>query len=515
RPPRGGCRVAGTRHARASACRGTPPSPDAGHPRRNDSPGARLRGDWRSGRRHPVGVRGDSRIGFRPIAARPPALLLASGGRDAARRGLRPAPAPRWYRLGCGRCPAGSVAFVARAPVDRAQPADGCLVCCWIRRRSRRSPARRGSGPPARACRHCRGCLRGRGPSRRPCPPAAAGYPGCPAQCVARCPAPSPPPAPLLLPALRRYPSRNAVAAAAKEGLVPTEFGPQAARQREVLQTRRLPHSLEAIDALPPEGQGSLADLVTSPSDEATPTTDRAFLVWSQTELSEFRTTSAVELYGPNGRLVSRFALNLPEYGATPYEGGTCGDWDVYEEVTPPGSAPRYVLRASRAICVQRRRVGAVVVRAMLDYRALPFISTQSPYYESMRPSRRLPSEGVFGRDVEFVLYGWSRAPIYESGASVWPLGDNVFEQMVASRVPIWENVTRNNEAFRVYFFNDRGGIYALGYPRITPFGHVINLGELMFLTAVLYTLLLAGGSLFGFATSQTPAGGRALLRVG
>ncbi|PYR37503.1 MAG: hypothetical protein DMF90_06540 [Acidobacteria bacterium] len=233
----------------------------------------------------------------------------------------------------------------------------------------------------------------------------------------------------LLLPALALYPSMNAFAAAAKEQLVATEFAPQAVRQREDLQTRRLPHSLESIDALPQEGPGSLAELVTSSADQATPTTDRAFLVWSQTELAGFRTTSAVELYGPNGRLVSRFALNLPEYGSTPYEGGTCGDWELYEEVTPPGSAPRYVLRASRAICQQRRRVGAIVVRAMLDYRALPFISTQSPYYESMRPSQRLPSEGVFGRDVEFALYGWSRVPIYTSGTSVWPLNDSVFDR--------------------------------------------------------------------------------------
>ena len=80
--------------------------------------------------------------------------------------------------------------------------------------------------------------------------------------------------------------------------------------QREDLKLVRLPHALEAIDAMP-----SLAEFVTSSSEDAAPTTDRAFIVWSQTELATYRTTSAVELYGPNGRLVSRFALILPEYG--------------------------------------------------------------------------------------------------------------------------------------------------------------------------------------------------------
>ena len=42
---------------------------------------------------------------------------------------------------------------------------------------------------------------------------------------------------------------------------------------------------------------------------------------------------------------------------------------------------------------------------------------------------------------------------------------------------------------------NDRGGIYALGYPVITAFGHLINLAELVFLAFVLFVLLIAGAT--------------------
>jgi len=303
------------------------------------------------------------------------------------------------------------------------------------------------------------------------------------------------------------YPSLYAFALQAKERLVASEFAPQAASQREDLQLRRLPHALEAIDAMP-----ALDTLVTGSEDTAAPTTDRAFIVWSQTELSSYRTTSAVELYGPNGQLVSRFALNLPEYTTPTYQAGRCADWELYEEVSPFGSSRRHVLRASRAICAGQRRVGAVVVRAMLDYQSLPFIASDSPYVEWLRPSRRGPSEDAFGRDVEFVFFGWSRAPLYASGARVWPLADDVFARLVESREPFWTSVTRDGDGFRVYFFNDRGGIYALGYPLMTPLGHVINLGELVFLAGVVYGLLLVVAAIFRTATAQTPAGGRALL---
>ncbi|MGE3956367.1 MAG: ATP-binding protein [Vicinamibacterales bacterium] len=310
----------------------------------------------------------------------------------------------------------------------------------------------------------------------------------------------------LVLPGLAFYPSLVAFSVSGKEHRVATHLAPLVASQREDLQVRRVPQALEAIDALP-----SLADFVTGAAQDAAPATDRAFIVWSQTELARSRTTSAVELYGWNGTLVSRFALDLPEYGSPEFRGTSCTDWEIYEEVSPFGSALRNVLRASRAICTGSRRVGGIVVRAQLDYRALPFVSSPNPYLESL--SSPGAEESSFGNDVELAFYGWSRAPLYASGTRVWPLADEVFDRMVASREPFWQRVRRDDESFRVYFFNDRGGIYALGYPVLTWFSHLVNLGELVFLCAVLYAVLVAGTTLFNGVTAQTPASGRALLR--
>ena len=311
----------------------------------------------------------------------------------------------------------------------------------------------------------------------------------------------------LVGPAVAWYPSLDAYAVASRERMVTAEFAPLVARQREELQSSRLPHTLDTIDA-----STTLAAFVTNASEDAAPTTDRAFIVWSQTELARTRTTSAIELYGQSGRLVSRFALDLPEYGATEFRGGACGRWEIYEEVSPFGSAQRNVLRASRAICVDRRRVGGIVVRARLDYHSLPFAPAPNPYLQSVMPQTAEPEDGP-GADLELAFYGWSRAPLFASGTKVWPLEDRVFEQMMASRQPVWERVVRDGDVFRVYFFNDRGGIYALGYPVVTRFGHLINLAELVFFCGVLYALLLVGASVFNLLSGQTPASGRALLR--
>ena len=111
-------------------------------------------------------------------------------------------------------------------------------------------------------------------------------------------------------------------------------------------------------------------------------------------------------------------------------------------------------------------------------------------------------------------MYGWSAAPLYTFGSGVWPLSDDIFARLVHSRQPFWATITRDDaRTYRVYFLNDQGGIYALGYPIVTTFGHLVNLAELIFLTVVLYPLLVGAVKIFNAVASPRPASGRALLR--
>jgi hypothetical protein len=208
----------------------------------------------------------------------------------------------------------------------------------------------------------------------------------------------------LLVPAVALYPSLHASAVGARERQIESEFGPEATRQREDLQ-RQLGQALDDIDSLP-----NMESFLRRPSSGDAAPTDQAFLVWSRTPLKDTRQTSAVELYAADGTLVSRFAFNLPEYTSTVHFAASCR-WEVFDEVSPFGSSERHVLRASRGICSGDRRLGAVVVRVMLDYRTLRFISSENPYLESMKSDRKDLQDAAAGREVEFVVYGPGRCP--------------------------------------------------------------------------------------------------------
>ncbi|HEU5259383.1 MAG TPA: HAMP domain-containing sensor histidine kinase [Vicinamibacterales bacterium] len=318
----------------------------------------------------------------------------------------------------------------------------------------------------------------------------------------------------LVLPALAFYADVFALANRAKTELVETRYGPQALNQRRTIQSL-MQQSLQQIDMFP-----GLADLVSVPpgpsGSEAL--TDRAFQVWRITGLAMYPVTSSVELFGPDGRLVSRFAFSLPDdLNALPTSEETDCSWEVFEEVSPFFAVERRVLSAGRAVCVNDPNggshvVGSVRVHAMLDYANLPFIASKSPYVELLRPVEPQRSEGVSGGDIEFAVYGWSRMPLYASAATAWRLDEATFAKLASSRTPVWARLDSEDQRYDVYLLSDRGGIYGLGFPVVTLLGHMMNLAELTVIASVTFLAALLLAALFSTVARRTTSA-RKLLR--
>ncbi len=321
----------------------------------------------------------------------------------------------------------------------------------------------------------------------------------------------------MVFPALLLYPALWHHAERAKRALVQTEFAVQAARYPEELQAH-LGRALAQIDAIP-----ELPSMTAAPLEREVeqPDTDRAFFVWRRTDLAQLRLTSAVELYGAQGGLVSRFALNFPEYEGVPqgWISGTC-DWEIFGEAAPFGSEERRVLHGDRALC---RTVdpqapgsaarGSVVVHLALDYQALPFISPRNPYAELLRGRASPLADRQVGRDVELVIYGWGLQPIFASGASAWLLDEDLFARVYASREPFWTTRAKSGRDYEVYVTNNRAGIYALGYPAFGLFDHLVRLVEIVAFVGVVCLvlfLIVLGAAPWAPARQRF---GRALLR--
>jgi signal transduction histidine kinase len=321
-----------------------------------------------------------------------------------------------------------------------------------------------------------------------------------------------------LLPALLIYPSVHFFAERSTRHLIETQFAVEAMSHPQDLQDR-LQEALREIDAMPLLSQfvteASAAAASAPEPDRVMPTsTDSAFAIWRQTVLARARLTSDIELYDREGALVSRFALNFPEYTNAPQRAPAADDcsWHVFGEAQPFGSQERNMLHAERRVCENGSAVGSIVVHVVFDYRTLPFLTSQSAYIEVFRQSGG-GIEGTPAGDVDFTVYGWGLTAIYTSGRSAWPLDEATFARVYRSRVPFWTVLRKENTTYNVYFANDRLFIYALGYARPELFDHLVRLAELTTLAAAGYVVILIGAAIFSRVTRQRPQTGRALLR--
>jgi signal transduction histidine kinase len=315
----------------------------------------------------------------------------------------------------------------------------------------------------------------------------------------------------LFAPAALTYPSLVRFEESARRRAVETSYAPEVLNQRQSL-VQRLQAAQQEIDRREAELEAFVS--VPAPAPGSGPTPESAFLTWRDTALERYRVSSAIELYNAGGALVSRFALNLPEETlGQSWREESCGWQGPFGEISRFGAQERQLLHAGRDICSPEGNLGTIVIHVILDDSTLSFISSQNPYFELLRGARPRAREETPGREVEFVVYGWSRTPIYASGTSAWPIDDQMFARVYRSRQPFWTRLKADGGEYEVYVENDRRGIYALGYPVIPPIGHAINLAELTTLVGLLYVALLTGGAAFRVLAARRVTSGRALLR--
>ena len=297
----------------------------------------------------------------------------------------------------------------------------------------------------------------------------------------------------LLWPAVVLYPTASYDADRTAQALVEREYAPATANHPRQLQDA-LKTSKDDIDGFPELWK--LVNMQRAPGSAID--TRLAYSLWSATALAITRATSAIELYGPNRTLVSRFALNVPEYLAVKatqkWSGRSC-EWVVSFEAGSFGSEQRLGLQAARGLCDPSGTPrGAVVVHVIPDYRALPFVSSESPYYDVLH-NPGLATRGARIVDLQVVVYGWGLTPAFTSGNVAWPITTGLFARLYKSRDPFWTTLSAKNRDYRVYLSDDQIGIYALGYPTPTLLEHLTRLAETASVAGALFVALRLGAA--------------------
>ena len=279
----------------------------------------------------------------------------------------------------------------------------------------------------------------------------------------------------LLVPAWLLYPVLVDVVERTKAQLVEDTYATQVRQHPEDLR-RALDRARQQIDRFP-----GLEDLVASSSaNGGGPSTGPAFTVWRETDLEQARLTSAIELYGADGRLVSRFALNFPEYRAAPRatQKRRAAQWEVFGEAQPFGvGGARHAARRAQRLRHRRGRR-----HEGRDHRRLRGARLSAPAVHPLAgpvlrgrsgpPSASDPLEGTPGSDVEFAVYGWGLIADLHSGQPPWPLTTSAVRAALPSRqrAPFWTTLARGDGAYQRLLLQRSLVHLRVGYPILTLF---------------------------------------------
>ncbi len=311
----------------------------------------------------------------------------------------------------------------------------------------------------------------------------------------------------LALPAIVVYPMAASIAREAARDVIAREYAPAAAGHQVALRAA-LARAQQDIDRLPRLQQ---------PIEPNSVDTQAAFEIWRQTSLAESRIAADVELYDyQNRELVSRFALNLPQYvtqvAAERLDRSSC-TWEVYGEVARFGAVNRLLLRAERELCRPDGTVlGAIVVHvAQDDYSVLPFVPSANAYVEVL--GGQPAGTAAVPRDLQLVVYGWSLQPLFTSGRVAWPISNELFQQIYQTGAPFWTTLEEDGRRYEVRFTQNRSGIYALGYPTPTLFQHTARVAEILALAGLMFVLVELGAAILAAVTGRRDAPIRVLLR--
>jgi signal transduction histidine kinase len=294
----------------------------------------------------------------------------------------------------------------------------------------------------------------------------------------------------LLLPTYAAYPMAAVLSDRASRRLIEREYAPATAQHSQQL-LAQLGQARGEIDRIP----NLLAWVSGPPAPEIVPS-QAAFQIWSRTSLSRSRATSQIELFGADRTIVSRFALNLPEF---PNEAerrswpGTSCAWEVFGEVTD-----RPIFTTERGVCDADGRIrGAIVLHVAPDFQALPFVPSANPYYDVVADSEQGARTGSRLYDLQVVVYGWSLQSLFAHGRGPWPISREIDDRLYRSRDAFWIDVDSRGRTYRVHFSNDRAGVYALGFPAPTVLHHVMRLTEVTAVLSVIFVLLLVGAAVY------------------
>ena len=210
--------------------------------------------------------------------------------------------------------------------------------------------------------------------------------------------------------------------------------------------------------------------------------------LWEETWFAKFSWYSSLEIITPEGIILSRFSLNVPELFQLEFELPQSEEWIISRQNLLFRGLEKDFLVGYKDWFMGEDHIGRLLIFLSVDYDMLPFLYSANPYFELMRVSS-IPSLNQL--DLGFAIFDLNGELLFNPNKMSKGIPPATLQRVSSSAEAFWSPFVDKEKKYSSLYFRNNQKIYALFLPEKDFLDHSVDFLQLFFLYFLFFVIFL------------------------
>ena len=215
--------------------------------------------------------------------------------------------------------------------------------------------------------------------------------------------------------------------------------------------------------------------------------------LWEETLVAKFNWYSSLELLSPEGVILSRFSLNVPELFQLDVELPPSKEWQISRHRLLFMGIEKDFLVGYKDWFIEDELIGKIIIYLSIDYDMLPFLYSANPYFELLRITS-IPSLNQY--DLGFAIFNPNGELLFNPNNISTGISLSTLQKIQSSSEAVWASFEDKDKKFNSLFFENNDKIYSFFLPEKNLLDHAVGFLRLFFLYLLFFVIFLFSLSL-------------------
>lgn len=215
---------------------------------------------------------------------------------------------------------------------------------------------------------------------------------------------------------------------------------------------------------------------------------DLAQSLWEETLIAKFNWYSSLELISPDGAILSRFSLNVPELFQLEFDLPENRVWFISRYSLPFLGIEKDFLIGYKDFYEGEDHIGRIIIYLLVDYDMLPFLYSANPYFELLRTSS-IPSLDQF--DLGLAIFNINGELLFNPDKISKGIPPSILQEIQSTSSSLWSSFVDKGKEFKSLYFKSDNKIYSLFLPVPTIQDHSAGFLKLFFLYLFFFAIFV------------------------